>query len=54
MMLAATERTTQVSAASVPRMCQKANFAASAGNDTVLQFGIRLERRLQCQLILPD
>ena len=54
MMLAATERTTQVRAADVPGMGEKANPAVNAGNDASLQFGMRLDGTVQRHQILLD
>jgi hypothetical protein len=54
MVLPAAERTTQILAVDVPGVSQKTNPAVSAGNDTILQFGMRPEGRLQREQILPD
>jgi hypothetical protein len=54
MMLAAAERTTQVRAARIPGMGEKADPAVNAGNHTSLQFRLRRDSRVQPQQILLD
>lgn len=54
MVLAAAKRTTQVFAAGVPGMGEKANPAVNAGSDATLQFAMGLEGRVQRDQILPD
>lgn len=54
MMRSAAKRTTQVLAASVPGMRQKAQATVRAVNDATLQFGMALQHGVQGQQILPD
>ncbi|MEI7901883.1 MAG: hypothetical protein WCK89_16640 [bacterium] len=52
MVLSAAERTTQVLAAGVPRVREKANSATSAGADASLQWGMRLDGGVQRDQVL--
>jgi hypothetical protein len=54
MVLAATERTTQVEATCAARMRQKANPAVRAADDATPQLGMGLQDRVQSGLILTD
>jgi hypothetical protein len=54
MVLSAAERTTQVLAADVPGIGEKANPAMAARNDATLQRGMGFEGGVQRDPILPD